>query len=89
MQFPEHKCGLFIQHQPHIGNVETPQEWAADNDARSYADWISDEARAESMRTGQIWTVQWYPVSIGGFYCLAGPNLEDVLVAARTHEDRK
>lgn len=89
MQFPDHKFGLFIQHQPHVGVYITPEQWAKDNDERSYADWISDDARAESMQTGEIWTVQWYPTSAGGFYCLAGPSLEAVLASALTHEDAK
>lgn len=83
MDFPEHKGGLYITHQPHLANYETPEEWAEDNDRRGYSDWVSDEQRDLAMTTGQIWVVQWYPNTPVGFTALCGADLESVLTAAK------
>ena len=43
---------------------------------------ISDEDRAECIRTGEVWELVWYPDTPVGHHRVIGLTLEKVLVAA-------
>jgi hypothetical protein len=80
---PKHAAGLTISHNDHKGIYQSAADWAAENDERRYADWVSDEERAKAIATDSIWTVQWYPNTPVGFNCVAASTLEAALKAAR------
>ena len=75
---------LIIQHQPHAANYQTVEEYFADT---PWAPEISDADKAECIRTGEIWTIQWYPVTPVGSYTVAASTLERAIELARAVRD--
>lgn len=79
IQFPEHKCGLYLQHNPHKDVYETVEQWL-DNDIDDSE--ITPEDKAKAVETDELWTLQWYPDTPIGFYFVAAPTLERLLERA-------
>lgn len=67
-----------IEHNPHAAYYETVAQYLADWNG----DEITPEDMIECVRTGELWTLQWYPVTPIGFCRVAGPTLERVLQRA-------
>lgn len=79
MNFPKHKCGLYLQHNPHKDYYDRVETYIKDNDLE---EWENEEAKQRAIETDEIWTLQWYPDTPIGFYCVAAPTLEEVLKLA-------
>ena len=79
MNFPPHKCGLYLEHNTYK-DIYTPLEEAL---TEQDGFWVSDLERTRAQETGDIWTLQWYPNTPVGFYCVAASSLEAVLKAAQ------
>jgi hypothetical protein len=77
MKFPEHKCGLYLSHNPHRDVYEGPQGYYPDAE-----DFVSPEDRQKCFDTDDIWELQWYPDTPIGFYRVIGSSLELVMAEA-------
>lgn len=81
---PLHKAGLYLNHNEHLCYYETAEKWIEDREAHDIADdWSSPDARQRCIDTNEVWVLHWYPQNPVGFFCIAGPTLEEVLAAAR------
>lgn len=81
MKLPEHKCGLYLQHNQHRDYYQSASEWIEDNDQYYWKDEASKRAAIDS---DSIWTLQWYPDTPIGFYAVAAPTLEALLELANS-----
>lgn len=94
LRFPEHKVSLSLEHNPHRTNYETIEEWLKANckeSSQSSPDdcrWLTvrPEDRDLILRTGEVWTLQWYPDTPVGFCAVAAASLERVLEIALESE---
>ena len=78
IKFPEHKCGLYLEHNTHRDVYESLKDRLKDD---IFSDML-EEDRIECLRTNELWTLQWYPDTPVGFIFVAGPTLERVLELA-------
>ena len=85
MKFPEHKCSLHLEHNPHKAGYEPIAQWVACPGNRMY-DWKDDESKRRSIATNEVWTLQWYPDTPIGFCAVAAPTLQEVLELANQDE---
>ena len=74
--FPAHKAGMSIEHNQHKNYYESAQQWIENTD---YCDWESEDAKRKAIELDEIWVLQWYPSTPGGFCAVAAPTLGDVL----------
>jgi hypothetical protein len=87
MKLPEHKCGLYLQHNQYRDYYQSPAEWIEDHDVY---DWKDEASKQAAIDSSSIWTLQWYPETPIGFYAIAAPTLEEVLeFAAEVVDDTK
>jgi len=77
--FPKHKCGLYLQHNPHLDIYETVERWLKD-----YDDMYNFRKGHEEIciRNNEIWTLQWYPDTPIGFIAVASYSLKELLKMA-------
>lgn len=83
--FPEHKCGLVLEHNAHRGYYQSAEDWCKEQEERSEGgmyEWGSHEAKARAIATDEIWTLQWYPESPVSFKAAAAPTLPELLELA-------
>lgn len=76
MKLPEHKCGLYLEHNVHkdiYQDIITAVSEIADDV------WVSLEEKQKALDTGELWTLQWYPNTPVGFYKVAAAGLEKLL----------
>ena len=78
IQLPEHKCGLYLEHNSYR-DYYTPLTTAVEEEGEH---WISEDERAKALESGEIWTLQWYPNTPIGFYRVVGSSLESVIEAS-------
>jgi hypothetical protein len=87
MELPKDKAGLTLEHNPHKGSYTPLTEWfsARDmlprEDKTAFAD-IAGEELQKCLRKDEVWVLQWYPNTPGGFYAVAASTLQGVLEAA-------
>lgn len=87
-QFPEHKCGLYLSHNPNRDYYETVEQWAEENDA---IEWVSEGQKRKAIETNEFWELQWHPDTPIGFFLTAACDLDVLLEDARRtgkREDR-
>ena len=85
IKFPEHACGLYLEHNAHRDYYQTTAEWIRkDNERECPYEWVNDEQNQKAIETGEIWTLQWYPRTPIGFIALAAADLDVLLEAARS-----
>lgn len=82
MRLPEHKCGLYLEHNVHRDYYETIEKAVLDEDQNCGNSWVSPEEREKALLTGELWTLQWYPETPIGFHRLAASTLDTLLEAA-------
>lgn len=89
MKLPTH-ISLMIEHQPHACSYETVEEYLK-NDCcgNSRRCDYSDEEKLEMIRTGNIWTIQWYPDTPNGFLGVAAATLERALEIANQYNSNE
>ena len=80
--FPVHKCGLYLTHNQHRDYYLTAAQGVNDDPAGAQLDWVSYEEREKAIATDEVWTLQWYPETPIGFYCIAASDLDVLLRAA-------
>jgi hypothetical protein len=66
---PEHKCGLYLEHNVHKDVYETIEE---NYDPR---DFVSDEEWTKAVELDSVWRLQWYPDTPVGFYVVCASTL--------------
>lgn len=81
MQFPEHKCGLYLTHNHHK-DYYTLAEIYLDYSKIDNDDFATPTSKQRCIETDQIWELQWYPNTPIGFNKVWGATLEDVLEKA-------
>ena len=79
MNFPEHKCGLYLTHNAYRDYHLSIEEAVAqfDSDYRRNS-WLPGE-REKALATGDIWELQWSPNTPVGFQLRLAASLEAVL----------
>lgn len=77
-ELPTHNCGLTISHNEYK-NYYDHIEMAVYN-LDDY--WCSEEERKKALETGEIWEIQWYPYTPGGFNRIAASTLSAAINAA-------
>lgn len=87
MKLPEHKCGLFLQHNEHRDYYEDAEYYI--NQHKDQYEWKSEEHKKRAIETDEIWTLQWYPNTPIGFLAVAAPTLEELLEFANEDEDQQ
>ncbi len=80
MIFPKHKCSMTLTHNRHLDYYDTAAQFIADD--RNAFNFKSAEAVRRSIDTNEIWELQWYPDTPIGYYSVAAPTLDEVLVYA-------
>lgn len=68
----------------HACNYTDAQGWhdkwgmygADPQDDQDRIDWASEEERQAALRENSVWTIQWYPRTPVGFYCVAASTFE-------------
>jgi hypothetical protein len=58
---PEHKCGLFLEHNAHKDVYETIEEFY---DPGAF---VSEKERLKAVEANSVWKLQWYPDTPVGF----------------------
>ena len=83
MQLPEHKCGLYLEHNVYRDYYDSIEKGVLKIDEDWSDAWISAAERKNALLTESIWTLQWYPRTPVGFHMVAASTLEAVLEAAK------
>ena len=77
---PPHKCGLYLEHNPHRDTYDTVEQWVEDHDIED-DDWVTPEDRQRAIETDEVWTLQWYPETPAGFHFVAAATFEGLMKA--------
>lgn len=84
MNLPEHKCGLFLNHNEHRNYYMTAVDYIKEWEAQPCPpDWKDENAKRRAVETDEIWELQWYPDTPIGFNRVAAPTLREVLELAK------
>lgn len=81
MNFPKHKCGLFLTHNEHKDYYQTVVQRLE----TSEPDFVDDD-KQKCIETDELWELQWYPNTPIGFYHIGAPTLERLLELAATYD---
>jgi hypothetical protein len=79
MKFPEHKCGLYLEHNVCRDIYQSVRDYDIDQEGHRHYEWISDAERDKAYESNEMWTLQWYPDTPIGSYCFAASALEALL----------
>lgn len=82
IHWPDHKCSMTLEHNPHLCLHQSIVEWSEDN---SLFDWASDAEIALSHDCGDLWTLQWYPRTPVSCHMIAAASLGRLLEFAETY----
>lgn len=83
--FPCHNGSLYLEHNPHKLAYESVSEWIIRNDHDEHYDWVSDEEKQNAIKNNEIWTLQWYPDTPGGFNAIVASSLSALLNGVNKH----
>ena len=67
---PEHKCGLYLEHNAHKDVYETIEEYYEPRD------FVSDEEWTKAVEWNSVWCLQWYPDTPISFYRVCAATLD-------------
>lgn len=81
MEFPDHKAGMFLEHNAHKNIYQSVKDWILEDNSMLY--WESAEHKERAIESDEVWTLQWYPDTPIGFYMIAAPTLEELLKYAK------
>jgi hypothetical protein len=87
--FPDHKISLHLDHNQHKGYYETAARWIADQEAMGHMDdedWASLEQKQKAIDTDEVWSLQWYPNTPVGSYCVYAADLDVLLAFAKAQQ---
>lgn len=82
MKFPKHDCGLYLTHNEHKDSYESAEEWLSGEGFGELGRaglFESEEHVKRAIETGEVWQLQWYPVTLVTFYRAAAPTLQELL----------
>ena len=82
MNFPPHKCGLYLEHNRYKDYYDSIETAVQEIDEECHNAWINPQERQVCLDTGELWSLQWYPDTPVGFHRVVGASLEAVLLAA-------
>ncbi|MCP1270551.1 hypothetical protein [Acetobacter cerevisiae] len=85
MKFPKHTGGLSIEHNLHLSSYVTVEE-AFLCGLYYFADF-SEADKADCIKEGSVWTVQWYPETPNGFCAVGASTFERALELANSASD--
>lgn len=91
LEFPEHKCSLSLEHNPHRSYHQTVAQWERDLQSASNQDdveplvvgWVDLDQRQRALAADDVWVLQWYPHTPVGSYRLIAHDLDVLLDTAR------
>ena len=83
MKLPEHKCGLYLEHNAHRDYYQSVADYIEDENRFN---WPSEAERQKSIDTNGWWTLQGYPETPIGFFAVAAATLETLLELANNSE---
>ena len=69
---PEHKCGLYLEHNAHKDVYETIEEFY------DFGDFVSEKERLKAIEANSVWKLQWYPDTPIGFYIACASTLDAI-----------
>jgi hypothetical protein len=69
---PEHKCGLYLEHNAHKDVYETLEEFYDPGDFVSEKEWL------KAVKENSVWKLQWYPDTPIGFYIVCASTLDAI-----------
>jgi hypothetical protein len=75
---------LRIKFNPHASEYQSLAEWLKNEEERGegcFWEWASDEEKALSLASGDIWICQWYPDTPIGFYALSASTFTALMRA--------
>lgn len=81
MKLPEHKCGLYLEHNANRDYYETVEQYLHENTHYQFKD---DAARQACIYSNELWTLQWYPNTPNGFIAVAAQTLDELLELANS-----
>lgn len=81
MKLPEHKCGLYLEHNANRDYYETVEQYLQDNTQYQFRD---DASRQTCIESNELWTLQWYPHTPVGFIAVAAASLDELLELANS-----
>lgn len=84
MEFPEHKCGLYLTHNEHKDTYEPITQFILNIGLDE--DFKSPEDRQRSVDMDELWVLHWYPNNPTSFIRVAAPTLNECLVFANEIE---
>lgn len=91
--FPDHKAGLSLEHDPHKSYHQTVKQWweemADGHGLMDSSEWVSEEQKQLAFQFNDIWVLQWYPDTPVGFCRLLAYDLNTLLKAAREGKGKK
>ena len=85
IRWPDHKAGLHITHNLHLGYYETIEQaiGGKDSNATYLREDFPDAAEiALAIETGSVWEIQWYPDTPVGFCRVCAATLGRALQEA-------
>ncbi|WP_375198981.1 hypothetical protein [Cupriavidus metallidurans] len=78
--------GLIIQHNDHALIYQPIVDWLIDHCGPDGCYDVTPDDRDEILRTGECWTLQWYPNTPVGFNAVAAATLERCIELATEGE---
>ena len=79
--WPAHKAGLHLTHNEHRNYYETVES-AIERGTYSRDDFPDEAEIAACIAADSVWSLQWYPDTPIGFYCVCAATFERVLQLA-------
>ena len=74
----------------HACNYVHAKDWDCYGDEKSRIDWVSGDEKRRALENNSVWTIQWYPDTPVGFYCVAASTFEAAArFALETHGNSK
>ena len=69
---PDHKCGLYLEHNAHKDVYETIEEYYDPGAFVSEKEWL------KAVKANSVWKLQWYPDTPIGFYVVCASTLDAI-----------
>lgn len=79
IKFPLHDCGMYLTHNQYKDFRDSVEEAHKEIDID---EWITENDRLESLKTGEVWELQWYPKTPIGFFRICAATCESLLKRA-------
>jgi len=87
IQWPAHKCGMYLSHNRHRDYYETART-AIISGTYDLENFIDPEDHQLCIKNDEVWELQWYPNTPVGSFIICGSSLEKVLNAVKYFKDR-